>query len=122
MARPPPALKSHKRYQDADGPEHGGALQDQLHMPLPLNHGTWTGLTLSLAARAIVNPRLAMDLLRMVWAFRTRHWYKRLPFLPIPPRTYMRWRMYTAYGDEDAVPSIDDVVRFARWRREVMHL
>jgi hypothetical protein len=34
----------------------------------------------------------------------------------------MRWRMYTAYGDENAVPPIDDVVRFARWRREVMHL
>jgi len=80
------------------------------------------GLTLSLAARAIVNPRLATDLLRMVWAFRTRHWSKRFPFLPIPPRTYMRWRMYTAYGDEDAVPPIDDVVRFARWRREFMHL
>jgi hypothetical protein len=30
--------------------------------------------------------------------------------------------MYTAYGDEDAVPPVEDVVRFARWRREVMRL
>jgi len=30
--------------------------------------------------------------------------------------------MYTAYGDEDAVPPVEDVVRFARWRREVMHV
>jgi hypothetical protein len=30
--------------------------------------------------------------------------------------------MYTAYGDEDAVPPADDVIRFARWRREVMRL
>jgi hypothetical protein len=28
--------------------------------------------------------------------------------------------MYTAYADEDAVPPLEDVVRFARWRRETM--
>jgi len=30
--------------------------------------------------------------------------------------------MHTAYGDEEAVPPVEDVVRFARWRREVMRL
>jgi hypothetical protein len=30
--------------------------------------------------------------------------------------------MYTAYADENAVPPEDDVVRFARWRRETMGL
>jgi hypothetical protein len=30
--------------------------------------------------------------------------------------------MYTAYGHEDAVPPLEDVIRFARWRREVMRL
>jgi hypothetical protein len=30
--------------------------------------------------------------------------------------------MYTAYGSEDAVPSTHDVIAFARWRRETMHL
>jgi hypothetical protein len=30
--------------------------------------------------------------------------------------------MYTAYASEDAVPPVEDVVRFARWRRETMHL
>jgi hypothetical protein len=30
--------------------------------------------------------------------------------------------MFTAYGDEAAVPPVDDVVRFARWRRETMRL
>jgi len=30
--------------------------------------------------------------------------------------------MFTAYGDERAVPPLEDVVRFARWRRETMHL
>jgi hypothetical protein len=79
-------------------------------------------LTLRLAVRAAVRPRLALDLVRVVWAFRARGWYRRWPYLPIPPRDYIRWRMYTAYGDETAVPPLEDVVRFARWRRRVMHL
>ncbi len=83
---------------------------------------SWVGLALKLALRATVNPRLALDLLRVVWAFRARGWYRQWPFLPFPPRDYIRWRMYTAYGDETAVPPLDDVVRFARWRRRVMHL
>jgi len=64
--------------------------------------GSWSALALRLAARAVVNPRLAVDL--------------------IPDRTYLRWRMYTAYASEDAVPPLEDVVRFARWRRETMGL
>ena len=75
-----------------------------------------------LALRALINPRLALDLLRLAWSFRAREWYRTPPFLPLPPATYIRWRMYTAYGDEGAVPPVEDVIRFARWRRTVMHL
>jgi len=84
--------------------------------------GSWSGLTARLVLRAIVNPRLAVDLARLAWSFRARDWYRRLPFLPLPSREYVRWRMFTAYGDENAVPPPDDIVRFARWRRETMHL
>jgi len=84
--------------------------------------GSWAGLSVRLALRAVINPRLAVDLLRVLWAFRARQWYRRPPFLPLPPADYIRWRMYTAYGDEAAVPPVEDVIRFARWRRRVMHL
>ncbi len=87
-----------------------------------LPRGRWLGLTSVLAFRGAANPRLALDLVRLTWAFRARDWFRRSPFLPIPPPEYIRWRMYTAYGDENAVPPIRDVIRFARWRREVMHL
>jgi hypothetical protein len=83
---------------------------------------TWTSLLVRLAGRALLNPRLALDLLRAAWAFRRRDWWRRPPFLPLPDRTYMRWRMYTAYADENAVPPTHDVIRFARWRRETMGL
>lgn len=83
---------------------------------------SWTALALALIPRAVINPRLALDLLRALWAFRRRHWWRTAPFLPLPDRVYLRWRMYTAYGAEDAVPPVADVIGFARWRRETMHL
>ena len=83
---------------------------------------SWSGLLVRLTGRALVNPRLAVDLLRTAWAFRRHRWWATAPFLPLPDRTYLRWRMYTAYGNEDAVPPLGDVIGFARWRREVMHL
>ena len=83
---------------------------------------SWSSLYARLALRAAVRPRLAVDLLRLAWSFRARDWWRRPPFLPVPPREYMRWRMFTAYGDADAIPPVDDVVNFARWRRETMGL
>jgi hypothetical protein len=82
----------------------------------------WPALAARLALRGLVNPRLALDLVRLAWSFRGRAWYRRPPFLPLPPRDYVAWRMFTAYGDEHAVPPVEDVVRFARWRRETLHL
>lgn len=82
----------------------------------------WPALVTRLALRALVNPRLALDLLRLAWSFRARDWFRRAPFLPLPPADYLRWRMFTAYGDERVVPPLEDVVRFAKWRREVMRL
>lgn len=78
---------------------------------------SWSSLTLRLALRALVNPRLALDLVTLTWSVRASRWYARFPFLPLPPPEYLRWRMHTVYGDERAVPPVEDVIRFARWRR-----
>ena len=75
----------------------------------------WLRLFLRLAARASVRPALALALLQVAWRFRRRRWWARAPFLPLPPRDYVRWRMHTAYGDHDAVPPATDVERYARW-------
>ena len=79
---------------------------------------SWGRLSLALAARSLVNPALAVDLVTVAWRFRSRAWYRHTPFLPLPDLTYLRWRMYTAYGDFDAVPSPDEVVRYAKWARQ----
>ena len=75
----------------------------------------WLRLTLALALRALTSPGLAVDLLRVAWRFRSRTWWRRFPFLPLPATEYVRWRMHTAYGDHDAVPPAEDIVRYARW-------
>jgi hypothetical protein len=83
---------------------------------------SWGSLALRLSARAVLNPRLAVDLISLTWAFRRRDWWSQAPFLPLPDREYLEWRMYTAYGDEQQLPSLEDVIRFARWRRELLEL
>jgi hypothetical protein len=81
---------------------------------------SWPSLALALTARAVLSPRVALDLLTLAWAFRRRGWWHTPPFLPVPPSEYVAWRMHTAYGDDHAVPSVRDVLRFARWRRDLM--
>jgi hypothetical protein len=77
----------------------------------------WLSLSLSLALRALVSPALARDLITVAWRFRRRDWIRHAPFLPVPSRQYLEWRMYTAFGDHHAVPTVRDVIRYARWAR-----
>ena len=70
---------------------------------------------LSIAGRAVRRPRLLAALLRAAWRFRARGWWRRPPFLPLPPRAYVEWRMHTAYGDGDRGPTMDELARYVRW-------
>ncbi len=122
MTLPPTPLKAEKGEQDQSGTAKGQNLHEDVHGTKPGRQSGWLRLVTALTVRAVVNPRLALDLIRLLWAFRARGWYRHPPFLPLPPREYTRWRMYTAYGNETAIPPVQDVIRFARWRREVMRL
>ena len=44
-------------------------------------------------------------------------WWKRPPFLPVPDRDYVRFRMQTAYGSAGA-PDPEDLVAYLNWCRE----
>lgn len=73
------------------------------------------GLYARMAGLALRRPGVIPHLLGAAWAFRARGWYRRPPFLPLPSRAYLRWRMDTAYGDPDAVPTYEELERFLRW-------
>jgi hypothetical protein len=75
------------------------------------------------AATAIVravlgHPELWLTALRQLRRAARRGWWRRPPFLPVPSGDYVRFRMLTQYGDGDASPSVDDVVRYLRWCRD----
>jgi hypothetical protein len=62
-------------------------------------------------------PADALAVLTSAWALRRRRWWRQRPFLPVPDEAYWRFRMTTALGDPDAVPSVDEVLAAARWSR-----
>lgn len=68
-----------------------------------------------IAGRALTRPRLLVSLIRAAWRFRARGWWRRPPFLPLPPREYLVWRMHTAYGPVERAPTVDELSRYIRW-------
>ncbi|MGF1600159.1 MAG: hypothetical protein ACFCVK_25180 [Acidimicrobiales bacterium] len=47
-----------------------------------------------------------------------RRWWRRRPFLPLPDRGWLRFRLVAAYGgDGDRRPQPDDVITWLEWRR-----
>ena len=46
-----------------------------------------------------------------------RLWWRTAPHLPLPDRRLWEFRMVTAYGRSDAVPTRADVVSFLEWCR-----
>jgi len=44
-------------------------------------------------------------------------WWRRPPFLPLPDRRWLRFRLTTAYGDPDRSVDPDDLVAWIGWAR-----
>jgi len=73
-------------------------------------------MTLStILGRALRRPGMIGSMLRAAWRFRARGWWRRPPFLPLPPRDYLDWRMHTAYGDDGRGPTAEEMHRYLRW-------
>ena len=72
-----------------------------------------------LARVALTRPWLLPALFGLGWAVRRRDWYRRPPFLPLPPPDYLRWRMETAYGGQDVGPPAEELRRFLAWARRM---
>ena len=74
-----------------------------------------THATIALLARVAARPRALRAMLGAAWRFRARRWWRRPPFLPVPPREYLEWRMHTAYGDGGREPTAGELERYLRW-------
>jgi len=63
-------------------------------------------------------PELWTTALRQARRTAPPGWWRRRPFLPVPGRGYLQFRMLTQYGDGSARPVPGDVVAYLEWCRE----
>jgi hypothetical protein len=69
--------------------------------------------------RAVVavaaRPRMWRAALHQGRALVPPRWWRRRPFLPVPDRDWLRFRMTTAYGDPGAPVDVDDLLTWLAW-------
>ena len=70
------------------------------------------------ATRALATrPRLWPTALIQSVRFVPDRWWRRFPFLPLPPSELARFRSETMYGDPRVAPSPADIVVWLEWCR-----
>jgi hypothetical protein len=69
------------------------------------------------AAGVAVRPRLWVTAIRQARVLARPGWWRRAPYLPLPDRDYLRFRMETQYGHSGA-PDARDLVTYLQWCRE----
>ena len=62
-------------------------------------------------------PHLWGSAFGAAWSMRRRRWWLSFPFLPIPDRRLLGWRLATAYGTAEAPLVEQDLMDFLEWRR-----
>jgi hypothetical protein len=67
------------------------------------------------AAAVAARPRLWPAALRQARALVPARWWRRRPYLPVPDREWLRFRMTTAYGDPAAAIDVDDLLVWLAW-------
>ena len=91
--------------------------------PLPVLRAVPLSVAVALFARLARQPRLWPIAARQFRATAAPGWWRRAPFLPVPPADYARFRFQTMYGGPGAVPADDpgaaaaDVLRWLEWAR-----
>jgi|HubBroStandDraft_2_1064218.scaffolds.fasta_scaffold2077445_2 hypothetical protein len=69
----------------------------------------------ALAGHLRRHPTDARTLLLALWRLRATNWWSRAPFLPLPDRSYWRFRLATATGSPTGSPSVREMIEFAKW-------
>jgi hypothetical protein len=63
-------------------------------------------------------PRLWPTAIRQMRRTAPTRWWARPPFLPLPSRDYLEFRLVTQYGETSRSPVAADVVDYLAWCRE----
>ena len=63
-------------------------------------------------------PRLWSTAARQARKLAPTGWWRRPPFLPVPAKDYVAFRIVTQYGEIGRSPSPEDVVDYLAWCRQ----
>ena len=70
------------------------------------------------SARAVAaRPRLWPTAMALLVRFAPDRWWRRPPFVPLPPTDLVRFRSETMFGDPAQAPSAADLVMWLEWCR-----
>jgi len=96
--------------------------------PVPVTRLLPLSAQVALVSGVARRPQLWATALRQLWAVRDHRWWRRPPFLPLPPGDYARFRLQTMYGgsgrlpDDVAVHAAADIIRWLGWARREARL
>ena len=74
-------------------------------------------MTVRSGLAVVVRPWLWGIALVQLFRLARPGWWRRAPFLPVPDREYLRFRLETQYGDPNHAIEPADIVAYLRWCR-----
>jgi hypothetical protein len=69
----------------------------------------------SVVVAVVRRPDLWVTALRQVRRMAPERWWTTRPYLPVPSREYLRFRLVTQYGSADRPPVDADVLNYLTW-------
>jgi len=72
----------------------------------------------AIVVAVLFRPSLWATALTQAFRLIPRRWWARSPFLPLPTRDYIRFRVQTQYGDQDHVVEVADVLSYLNWLKD----
>lgn len=73
----------------------------------------------SVVSAVLTRPMLWPVALKQLWRIRKSNWYLKPPFLPVPDKSYVEFRIHTAYGTNKELSRLSsDVVTYLEWCRD----
>ena len=70
------------------------------------------------ALALFLKPSLWIVSLRQIFRLAEDSWWRKYPFLPLPGRNYMRFRLLTQYGNLEESLTVRDVLTWLKWTGE----
>jgi hypothetical protein len=74
--------------------------------------------TIGVIAGVARHPSLWVTALRQARRAVPRRWWRSPPFVPVPAREYVEFRLITQYGDPAHPAEVEDVLNYLRWCRD----